>query len=64
MPEVTGAPTTPNQKSVRASRHVFAEPKDRMGCSSGPSDRESEDEDWTGEPRLQYQTPALLRRIG
>jgi hypothetical protein len=46
-----------NAKSKIRSRveHVFAEQKDRMGLFI-----RTEDEDRTGEPRLQYQTPALL----
>ena len=65
MPEAIRRANNAKSKIRSRVEHVFAEQKDRMGLfirTIGIA--ESEDEDRTGEPRLQYQTPGLfLRRI-
>ena len=60
MPEAIRRATTAKSKIRSRVEHVFAEQKDRTGLFiPDHRDRESEDEDRTGEPRLQYQTPAV-----
>jgi hypothetical protein len=57
-----GAPTTPNQKFARRACLRRAEGSDGF-VHPDHRDRESEDEDRTGEPRLQYQTPPFRRTL-
>lgn len=59
MPEAIRRANNAKSKIRSRVEHVFAEPKDRMVVHPDHRDRESEDEDRTGEPRPQYQTPAL-----
>ena len=60
MPEAIRRANNAKSKIRSRVEHVFAEQKDRMGLfirTIGIA--RATDEDRTGEPRLQYQTPAL-----
>ena len=59
MPEAIRRANNAKSKIRSRVEHVFAEQKDRMGLFIRTIGIASEDEDRTGEPRLQYQTPAL-----